>query len=172
MQNNVLSRHLAIRVGFAMLTMAAHLQAQEPPSGAVFETRTHRFLEVAPGVHFVSGTGKVFTFSNALVIVSSTDAIAVDSHVTAMASEALVASVKQLTDKPVRFLINTHFHFDHVHGNPGFPAGVNIVGHEVTRERLLDNPLQDPIYLNSVKRWRETINELKAREAAAADGQE
>ena len=87
-----------------------------------------------------------------------------------MAAEALVASVKQLTDKPVRFLINTHFHFDHVHGNEGFPAGVNIVGHEVTRQRLLDNPLQDPIYLNSVKRWRETIKELKAREAAAADG--
>ena len=172
MQNKVLSRFLTVCLAFVMLWLAEDLSAQERNRGAVFETETHRFLEVAPGVHFVTGTGKVFTSSNALVIVSSADAIAVDSHVTAMAAQALVSSVKQLTDKSVRFLINTHFHFDHVHGNEGFPAGVNIVGHEVTRERLLEDPLRDPIYLNSVARWRDTIKELKTREAAGQDGEE
>ncbi len=159
---------------FALIAFCAGvgIRAQEAQSGKVFETKTHRFLEVAPGVHFVSGTGKVITSSNAMVIVTSSDAIAVDSHVTAAAAEALVSSVKQLTDKPLEFLINTHFHFDHVHGNEGFPAGVNIVGHEVTRQRLLDNPQEDPIFVNSVNQWRETIERLKSNAATTDDSHE
>ena len=57
------------------------------------------------------------------------DTIIVDSHVTPVAARALLASVAELTDKPVRYLVNTHYHFDHAHGNFGFPPGVDIVGH-------------------------------------------
>ena len=45
----------------------------------------------------------------------------------------LLEEVKRLTPKPVRYVINTHFHFDHAHGNQIFGAGVDIIGHEFTR---------------------------------------
>ena len=67
MQNKVVSRFLTVCCAFVMLWLPEGLSAQERHPGAVFETETHRFLEVAPGVHFVTGTGKVFTSSNALV---------------------------------------------------------------------------------------------------------
>ncbi len=143
--------------------MVATLQGQDSGSGRLFQTATHRFQEVAPGVYFASGAGKIVTHSNSLVIVTSTDTIIVDSHVTPLAARALIASVKELTDRPVRFLVNTHYHFDHVLGNEGFPAGVSIIGHEATRENLLGEPLKDPIYLDAVSQMRTSVETLKAR---------
>lgn len=172
MKNKVSFRLSTVCFALIAWCAAVAIQAQETHSEKVFETQTHRFLEVAPGVYFVSGTGDVITSSNALLIVTSSDAIAVDSHVTANAARALVSSVKQLTDKPLEFLINTHFHFDHVHGNEGFPARVSIVGHEVTRQKLLDNPQADPIFINSVNQWRETIERLQGNAATTDDSHE
>jgi glyoxylase-like metal-dependent hydrolase (beta-lactamase superfamily II) len=49
----------------------------------------------------------------------------------------ILAAVKAVSDKPVRFLINTHWHFDHTGGNENFgKAGAIIVGHENVRKRM------------------------------------
>jgi glyoxylase-like metal-dependent hydrolase (beta-lactamase superfamily II) len=45
--------------------------------------------------------------------------------------------LKRITDKPVRYVVNTHFHFDHAHGNQVFPPDVEIIGHEFTRAKLV-----------------------------------
>lgn len=102
----------------------------------VVETDTHRFVEVAEGVWFVSGTGSVYTMSNAMVLVGEFDSLVVDSHVTPAASRALLEAIPEITDKPVRYLVNSHYHFDHAHGNQSFPEGVEIIGHEFTRSKL------------------------------------
>ncbi len=107
---------------------------------------THVFDQVAPGVYFASGSGPVHTASNALVVVNDDDVVVVDSHITPDAARALMKSVKAVTDKPIRYLINTHFHFDHAHGNQAFPDGVEIIGHEYTREKLLGDVLDEPTY--------------------------
>ena len=83
------------------------------------DTASHRFQELAPGVHFATGAGPVFPLSNALVIVDEADVTVVDSHVTPAAARALIASVATLTPKPITTVINTHYHFDHAHGNHG-----------------------------------------------------
>jgi glyoxylase-like metal-dependent hydrolase (beta-lactamase superfamily II) len=44
----------------------------------------------------------------------------------------LLAKIKEITDKPVTLIINTHTHGDHVSGNVEFPATVDIVTHEFT----------------------------------------
>jgi glyoxylase-like metal-dependent hydrolase (beta-lactamase superfamily II) len=52
-------------------------------------------------------------------------------------TEKIRAAIAKLTDKPVRFLINTHWHFDHTGGNENFGrAGSIIVAHENVRKRL------------------------------------
>jgi glyoxylase-like metal-dependent hydrolase (beta-lactamase superfamily II) len=44
--------------------------------------------------------------------------------------------IKELTDKPVTMIINTHTHFDHVSGNVEFPATVDVVTHENTKSNM------------------------------------
>jgi glyoxylase-like metal-dependent hydrolase (beta-lactamase superfamily II) len=58
----------------------------------------------------------------------------------------LLEEIKTITDKPVTTVINTHFHFDHAHGNQIFAPQVQIIGHEFTRRALLDDPLSKPLY--------------------------
>jgi len=118
----------------------------ETPEPAASEV-THAFDELAPGVFFAVGDGPVHVASNALVVVNDEDVLVVDSHITADAARALLASVATLTDKPVRYLVNTHFHFDHAHGNQVFPPNVETIGHEYTRARLLGDVLKQPTYL-------------------------
>lgn len=113
---------------------------------SVSESDTHRFEEYAPGVYFAVGTGSLFVQSNAMVIVNEEDVVVVDSHVSGAAGKALLESISVLTDKPVRYLINTHYHFDHAHGNQAFADDVVIVGHEFTRQKLLGNVLEEATY--------------------------
>jgi len=50
----------------------------------------------------------------------------------------LAAIVRGLTDKPVKVIINTHYHADHTHGNPHYPPGVDVIAQRHTRAHLLD----------------------------------
>ena len=102
----------------------------------IVESETHRFVEVANGVWHVSGNGKIHTMSNAMVLVGEFDTLVVDSHVTPSAARTLLDSLPVITDKPVRYLVNSHYHFDHAHGNQSFPPGIEIIGHEFTRAKL------------------------------------
>ena len=102
----------------------------------IVESETHRFVEVAKGVWHVSGNGKIHTMSNAMVLVGEFDTLVVDSHVTPSAARTLLDSLAVITDKPVRYLVNSHYHFDHAHGNQSFPSGIEIIGHEFTRAKL------------------------------------
>jgi glyoxylase-like metal-dependent hydrolase (beta-lactamase superfamily II) len=48
------------------------------------------------------------------------------------------AALKEITDKPVKFVLNTHFHGDHTGGNVEFGADATIIAHENVRRRLKD----------------------------------
>jgi glyoxylase-like metal-dependent hydrolase (beta-lactamase superfamily II) len=65
----------------------------------------------------------------------------VDAQASPTASGVLVAVVRSLTDLPVRWVVNTHWHTDHVAGNQAwadaFP-GVRFLGHEATPAAVLD----------------------------------
>ncbi|MEO7726323.1 MAG: MBL fold metallo-hydrolase [Burkholderiales bacterium] len=53
-------------------------------------------------------------------------------------TERILAAIKAITDKPVRFVVNTHWHFDHTSGNANFSqAGAVIIAQENLRKRLL-----------------------------------
>lgn len=124
---------------------------------------THRFKEVADGVYFAEGTGPIFTQSNSMVVVNESDVLVVDSHVTPAAARALLASIETLTDKPVRYLVNTHYHFDHAHGNQAFGPDVQIIGHEYTREKLLGDVLNENTYLSFTSAIPDQIEQMKKR---------
>lgn len=113
--------------------LVAAARATEPP-GFTVET-------LAPGVHALVRTKApgYFLDANVLFVVNDDDVLVVDANLTPSSAEASIAALRKLTPKPVRYLVNTHRHHDHVGGNEvyrrEFP-GVEIVGSEAMRGDL------------------------------------
>lgn len=107
-------------------------------SGPVTKGKVFNFEKIAEGVYYATANGTMITGSNDVVIVNDTDVMLVDAGVTPAVARALAQDVKLLTDKPVRFLVNTHFHYDHTDGNSIFGPEVQIIGHEYVRHAILD----------------------------------
>ena len=74
--------------------------------------------------------------ANSLVIVNDEDVVLVDAP---EASRDLLAALRTITTKPVRYVVHTHWHDDHVAGDhvwsEAFP-GVELIGHAAMREYL------------------------------------
>src|ERR1700679_313668 len=86
----------------------------------VVQGKAYKFEKVAEGVYYASeGTG-----SNNVVIVNDLDVVLVDDGTTPTAAKALLEDVKLLTNRPVKTVINTHFHYDHTDGNSVFTPDV------------------------------------------------
>ena len=97
----------------------------------------------------VEGTNNVYVFRymnhQAMFVVTSEGVIATDpiSYVKRDASATYLAEIKKVTDKPVKYLIYSHHHFDHIAGGKPFKdAGAIIVAHQRVKERLA--PIKDP----------------------------
>jgi glyoxylase-like metal-dependent hydrolase (beta-lactamase superfamily II) len=77
---------------------------------------------------------------NAAVIVLEDGVMVVDSHSRPSAARALMAQIRTLTDKPVKWVVNTHFHWDHYQGNQAYvgawPSGTEIIASHATREAI------------------------------------
>lgn len=142
------------------------------PNPDVIETDSHIFTRMADGVYQITGTGKVFVMSNAMLIVGENDLLIVDSHVTPHAASVLLEAVRAVSDKPLRYLINTHYHFDHAHGNQVFPAEVEIIGHHYTRAKLsgaLGNVLEEPTFLSFTEGVPDLVARLEQQLAETTD---
>jgi glyoxylase-like metal-dependent hydrolase (beta-lactamase superfamily II) len=72
---------------------------------------------------------------NTAVFVAADGVTLVDTKIYGWAP-FLMARIKEITDKPVVRIINTHTHYDHTEGNPDFPATVEVVTHENTAKLM------------------------------------
>src|SRR5690349_6942047 len=77
---------------------------------------------------------------NAAIILLDDGVLVVDTHSKPSAARALIEQIKKLTPKPVKFVVNTHFHWDHYQGNQAYPsswpAGIEIISSEATRNNI------------------------------------
>ncbi len=72
---------------------------------------------------------------NTAVFVAADGVTLVDTKIYGWAPH-LIARIKEVTDKPVTRIINTHTHYDHTEGNPDFPATVEVVTHVNTAKMM------------------------------------
>jgi glyoxylase-like metal-dependent hydrolase (beta-lactamase superfamily II) len=99
-------------------------------------------IPIADGIYAAigKGTSPMLIGSNAAIIINEDEVVVVDSHYTPSAARALLAEIKQLTDKPVRYVVNTHWHNDHTQGNQAyfnvFPGGAEFISSHLTREDI------------------------------------
>jgi cyclase len=111
------------------------LQAQERPEIQVRRT------QLAENVYMLAGAG-----GNLALSVGEDGALLIDSEY-AQLTEKVTAAVKEVCgDKPIRIVVNTHWHFDHVGGNEAFAkAGALIVAHENVRKRMSSEQVLKPM---------------------------
>ena len=87
--------------------------------------------EVAAGVYMLEGAG-----GNIGLSTGEDGAFVIDDQFAPL-SEKIMAAIASVTDSPVEFLVNTHWHFDHTGGNENFgKSGAHIVAHDNVRKRL------------------------------------
>lgn len=94
--------------------------------------RTIESERITDDVHVLEGLG-----GNVGVLRTADGAVVVDTMSTALQGRRIRELAAQLGGGPVQALINTHWHFDHTHGNPGFAPGTRVVATARTREHLL-----------------------------------
>ncbi len=98
--------------------------------------------QVADRVYALVGQGDIppageQTFVNAGFVIGSEGVMVIDTFPSPKYTELMFATIKSLTDKPIRYVLNTHFHPDHTGGN-ALPAsqGIPIIGRGPIRELM------------------------------------
>lgn len=109
--------------------------------------------EVADGIYSVR---RKFVGANAAVILTERDVIVVDTHASPAAARGTLAAIRELTNRPVRYVVNTHWHTDHLVGNQAyleaFPGQVEFISHETVRQDIAElAPKQLPIAVRFVR---------------------
>jgi cyclase len=156
-------------VVIAVMFMAAIAAQSRQPAGTSHTGKAFRFNKVKDGIYHAVGTGSLAVVGNSSFIVNDNDVIVVDDHVSPAAAWVLLEEIKEVTNKPITTVINTHFHFDHAHGNQIFEPNVQIIGHEFTRRMLLSNSIGMPLYQNYVTAMPGQIDAMKKRIASEPD---
>ncbi len=131
----------------------------------------HRFEKVMDGIYYATSTGVMNVGANSPVILTDTEALIVDSSITPAAARAMVADLKAVTNKPIRFVVDSHYHYDHAHGNQIYGPDVQVIGHDNTRKRMLTNVLEQYTFLSSITPVPARLEQLRQRIAAEKDPQ-
>ena len=100
--------------------------------------------------------------------------LVVDTHSKPSAARGLIAQIKTLTDKPVKYVVNTHFHWDHYQGNQAYPsswpAGVEIISSEATRESIEERGI--PRVKRELVTMPQEIDELRREVERTSDAKQ
>ena len=164
-------RRLFLLPAFAALLAGSLWLDGRAQTDAPLVRGAHRFQKVAEGIFYATTSGTMNTGSNSPVIVTANEALIIDSSITPAAARALAQDLKAVTDKPIRYVVDSHYHYDHAFGNQVFDRDAQVIGHRNTLIRM-PGSMEQYTYLNSVRPIPERVKTLKERIAKEADPQE
>lgn len=148
----MLRRILPFAASFLVLGFAASAALLRGTPRDVPRTEPNTVVEVAPGVYFRHGDLEANGHCNNGIVLFRDFAVVIDGNFPSGA-EACLADARKVTDKPIRFVFNTHHHGDHAYGNPVWVKnGAIPIAHQgVAAEMARLEP----------KRWQETAGQRK-----------
>jgi len=110
---------------------------------ALAQTLQPQALQVAPGVYMVQGAAALGSaanrnyISNAGFVVTPEGVLVVDALGAPVLARELLAEIRRITPQPVRYVVVTHYHADHVYGLQEFKAaGATVIAHRAGRDYL------------------------------------
>jgi glyoxylase-like metal-dependent hydrolase (beta-lactamase superfamily II) len=140
-----------------------------PPSPyPITQGRTYRFEKIADGVYYGSGGNG----GNMPVVIGSRDVLVMDTGTTPAVARAFLEDLKLITDKPVRYAVNSHFHYDHTDGNQVYAANkVDIVAHEYVKYAMQNYDILhiEPYMTSQVVNGTNRIENLRKQIAEERD---
>jgi cyclase len=143
----------------------AHAVHAAPSPLDTVKTVRRSVTPLADGVYTIRHPDAPDTFpqGNTTVIVGQREVLVVDSCYLPSSAREDIAQIKQWTSLPVRYLVNTHWHYDHTMGNTAYRdafASLAIVAHAETRKQMA---AYDPGYLERFPTRAETFQKLLDR---------
>jgi glyoxylase-like metal-dependent hydrolase (beta-lactamase superfamily II) len=125
----VTSLRTKIIAAFAILALSIVGTANAQQSPTYKSAPEIALKQVEPDLHFLFD----YASSNASFLVTEEGVLVVDTRQHVRDGEDLLARIRKVTDKPIKWVVNSHFHADHYLGNPAFKAaGATIVAHRDT----------------------------------------
>jgi cyclase len=128
--------------GASVMELAWHRAAWARAAGPEADNRLFDLEKASEGVFFAKARPQAMINCNGAIFVRSKDVVVVDAHSKPSAAASLVAQIKrELSDKPVRYVINTHFHWDHTQGDRAYRETgqkVDFIASSATKQLLSD----------------------------------
>ena len=143
--------------GASVLELAYHRAAWASAAAPGATSNLFNLQKVSDGVFFAMAHPQAQVNCNAAIFVRSKDVVVVDAHSKPSAASSLIAQIKRdVTTKPVRYIVNTHFHWDHIQGNAAYRAGgqVDIIATAATKKLMQDL---------SLSRLKESLDKVPAQ---------
>ena len=127
--------------GASILELAQYRAAWAQALAPGVRTDLFNIEKVADDVYFAVSKPTMLLNCNAAIFVNTRDVVVVDAHSKPSAAASLLAQIRQdITPKPVRYLVDTHFHWDHSQGNAAYrAAGAKVVASKATRDLMARN---------------------------------
>jgi glyoxylase-like metal-dependent hydrolase (beta-lactamase superfamily II) len=96
----------------------------------------YRLEKVADGVYCAISSETAYYVTNSAIVIGEEAVLVVDSGASPGGARRLIEAVRTVSDRPIRYLVDTHFHFDHAFGNAAFGPDTVVIAHEATRALL------------------------------------
>jgi cyclase len=127
--------------------------------------------ELAPGVFAVLPDDvltKDHVGTTAGFVIGERGVLVVESMLNGDLAAQLIGLVRQVTTKPIRFLVNTSYHGDHAYGNYVFPENTVVVQHPATKKYMEQNFEEDRRFMIGLMGKGKGIERVQARTADIA----
>jgi glyoxylase-like metal-dependent hydrolase (beta-lactamase superfamily II) len=117
-------------------------------------------------IYCATSSETAYYVANSAIVVGDEAVLVVDSGASPSGARRLIEAVRTVSDKPIRYLVDTHFHFDHAFGNAAFGPDTVLVAHEATRTLLGPEALQGRTYRGFADGLPARVEQLRAKAAA------
>ena len=141
--------------GASVMEMAWHRAAWARAAGPTADAKLFDLEKAADGVYFAKARPQAMINCNGAIFVRAKDVVVVDAHSKPSAAASLIAQIRrEITDKPVRYVVNTHFHWDHTQGDKAYAqtgSKVDFIASNATSKLMSEL---------SVARMKESVEQI------------